>query len=130
MSGIGSSAMVFGTGSSATGVGVIGTSPEHHWMLKDLHTGDHETRQADRLFICVTKGVTEVMPRKLFFHFRKSNVVSSCFDNSIALTNPYVSTTFVSNDNPWTQPTHGPPTLSLVIPTPIHHLVTDCKTNL
>ena len=81
-------------------------------------------------FICVTKEITEVMPRKLFLHFRKEKVISSCLDNSIAMTYPHVCKTFVPNDDPGTQPTHPSLDFALILSTPTHDLVPDCKADL
>ena len=124
----GSPVMASGMDSSATGVGVIGASLDadgpSYWGSKDA-----PGRQRSK-YVWSSVSRRESWPRKLFFHFRKSNVISNCLDNSMAMTNPYVCKNFVPNDNPWTQPTHRPLTLSLVVPTPIHDLVSDCKTNL
>ena len=55
-------------------------SLEHHSMWMDLHFILIITRRTTRtemkvcLLICVTKGIVEIMQRKLFFHFRTSDV--------------------------------------------------------
>ena len=72
VSGIGSSAVVSATGSSATSVGVIGTSLDvegpSNWGSRDAPGGQRSK------YVCssVTKGV---MPRKLFLHLRNPNVI-------------------------------------------------------
>ena len=91
----GSTVMTSGVDSSATGDGPIGTS-----LDVDGVTRGGRTEVKICMFICVTKGVVEIMPRKLFL--RKANVIPSCLDNSIAMTNPHVCKTFVPKDNPWT----------------------------
>ena len=82
------------------------------------------------LFICVTKRIVEIMSRKLSFHFRKSNVISSFSDNCIATTNPHFCKIFVPIDDPGTQPAHRPLTFSLIVSLPKHDSVSDCNTDL
>ena len=86
--------MASGFDSCVTGIDVIGASLD----VDDLHTEDHETEIKVCLLICVTMGIVEIVTRELLFHLRESDVVSSCLDNGIAMTNPHVCTTFMPND--------------------------------
>ena len=125
MSGIGSSAVTSGTESPGTGGGVIGTSLE---MGGPSQRGSRDAPGGQRSkYACSPVSRRESSRSYHGSCSSKANVVSSCLHNSIAMTDPHVCKTFMSNDNSRTQPTHRPLTFWLFVSTPIHDVVSNCK---